>query len=308
MRGEKGFALVITLIVTMLLVALLAEFVNDVYVDTSHSHNFVATQQAAILAESGVAGGVKLLQIDLARHPSYSSLQDLWAKPQSYDAGEGTVTVTIEEETAKLNLNNACNTQGVRNDYTDIASRLINRLQLSPDLVETLVDWVDENDTPHPGGAETTYYGALKIPYNAKNAPLETVEELQLLKGFTPEALTKLKGYVTVYGAFDTEPFTKININTAPKEVIASLDDKLSESLVERILDYRKTKVIKTLADIPGMDTFVMSLQGKVGFRGAVYRVRSEGRVGESVSVAEAVVRVGEGFGAQPAVLYWREY
>ena len=313
MRGEKGFALVIALIVTALLVALLAEFVNEVYVDTSHSHNFVAAQQAGILAESGVAGGIKLLQVSstLRLGEQYSSLLEPWAKPQKFDTDDGTVTVTIEEETGKLNLNTATSANGTANVYTQMFSRLLTRLKLSADLSDALLDWVDENETPHPGGAESSYYGTLKPPYPAKNARLETVGELALVKGFTPEALTKLTPCVTVYGnVSDAEFAGKINVNTAPKEVLASLDDRMTDDLIDRILDYRKTRPIKGMADfnsIAGIDAVSGAFADKITFIGTVYRIRSEGKVGESVAVTEAVVRTLGGT-ATPAVLYWREY
>lgn len=313
MRGERGFALVITLIVTALLVALLVEFVSEVYVDTSHSHNFVASQQASILAESGIAGGVKLLQVSSALRlgQSYSSLLEPWAKPQSYDSGAGTVTITIEEESAKLNLNTATSPKGVQNDYSLMALRLLKNLQVPVDLIDVLMDWVDENDEPKSGGAETSYYSTLKIPYKAKNARLETVEELALLKGYTPQILTKLRPCVTVYGSSSpNETVTKINVNTAPKEVLVSLDDKMSEDLVNRILDTRKTTPIKNQADflrIAGMDVLSPASLANITYGGSVYRIHAEGRVGESVSVAEAVVRMASGQ-SPPLILYWREY
>jgi general secretion pathway protein K len=310
-RGERGFALVITLIVTALLVALLVEFVSDVYVDTSHSHNFVASQQAGILAESAVAGGIQLLRLDLATHQGYSSLLDKWAQPQAYDAGEGTVTLSIEEESGKLNLNTATSPNGTPNAATQMAVRLLKKLQLSTDLADVLMDWVDENDAPLPGGAETSYYSSLKLPYAAKNARLETVGELALLKGYTPEVITKLRPCVTVYGsAADAEFATKINVNTAPREVLASLDDRMSDDLVDRIMEYRKTKPIKNLLElnsIPGIDAVSTAFVDKVTYSGSVYRIRSEGRVRDSVSAAEAVIRLGTGL-AQPTVIYWREY
>ena len=314
MRGERGFALVITLIVTALLVALLVEFVNEVYVDTSHSHNFVASQQAAILAESGIDGGVKLLQFAaLGRQgQNYSSLSEIWAKPQSYDSGEGTVTITIEEESGKMNLNQATSPNGTdnSNQTSAMALRLIRNLNLSSDLFDALMDWVDENDTPRSGGAESSYYTTLKFPYHAKNARLETVEELALVKGFTPEVLTALRPLVTVYGSSDNnEPVTKINVNTAPREVLASLDDKMSDDLVNRILDYRKTTPIKNLADfnsIAGIDAVSTGFVDKITFGGNVYRIHAEGKVGESVAVAEAVIRIA-GL-SLPGFLYWREY
>lgn len=313
MKGEKGFALVITLIVTALLVALLVEFVNEVYVDTSHSHNFVASQQAGILAESGVAGGIKLLQLSGAMrlNEPYSSLLEPWAKPQSFQADDGTVTITIEEETGKLNINTATSANGTAAPYyTPMLLRLLTRLKLSTDLADSLMDWVDENENPLPGGAENNYYGNQKLPYAAKNKRLETVDELALVRGFTPQALTTLRSLVTVYGnSNELEPATLINVNTAPKEVLAALDERMSDDLVQRILDFRKTRPIKGMADfnsIAGIDSVLPSFADKITFGGSVYRIRSEGKVGESVAVAEAVVRTSGS--ATPAVLYWREY
>jgi general secretion pathway protein K len=308
MKRERGFALVITLIVTALLVALLVEFVNEVYVDTSHSHNFVASQQASILAESGIAGGIKLLQVSnaiTAKQGGFTSLLDPWAKPQSYDAGAGSVTISIEEESGKLDLNAATSQTGTPDPfYSDAAKRLLTKLELPQDLYETLMDWVDTDDTPQPGGAETTYYSALKHPYQAHNNRLDTFEELALVKGFTPQVLNKLRSCVTVYGSGFVA--AQININTAPKELLAALDDKLmSGDLVERILEYRKTKPIKSLADVPGLNDLTQ-LSLKVVFKGSIYRIHAEGKVGESVSVAEAVVTNVDTL--KPTVLYWREY
>jgi general secretion pathway protein K len=312
MRGNKGFALVITLIVTALLVALLAEFVNEVYVDTSHSHNFVASQQASILAESGIDGGVKLLQLaaTLRMGQSYSALTEVWAKPQSYDSGNGTVTIRIEEESGKLNLNTATNPKGTQNEYSLMVARLLKNLQLSPDLLDVLMDWVDDDDTPKPGGAETSYYMTLKTPYRAKNARLETFEELALLKGYTPKILTTLRPLVTVYGGSDNAEFaTKINVNTAPKEVLAALDDKMSDDLVNRIIDHRTTTPIKNqkeFLEIAGTEALTPAALSNIAYGGKVYRIFAEGRVGESVSVAEAVVRMQSMSNA--SVIYWREY
>jgi len=311
MRGERGFALVITLVVTALLVALLAEFVNEVYVDTSHSHNFVASQQAGILAESGIAGGIQLLQFSKLKRQGqpYSSLLELWARPISYDAGVGTVTISIEEESGKLDLNSATTLTGEPVlFYKETAQRLLANLKLPPELYEVLADWVDkEPATPRTNGAETSYYSTLKPPYQAHDGRLDTVEELALLKGFTPEVLTKLRSCVTVYGQIPGAVLqVPININTAPKELLLALDKTMTSSLVDEILEYRKSKPIKNLADIAGLGNLAQSLQGYVVCKGTIYRIRAEGKVGESVSVAEAVVTDVDNL--KPTVLYWREY
>jgi hypothetical protein len=75
--------------------------------------------------------------------------------------------------------------------------------------------------------------------------------------------------------------------------------------MVTRILDYRKTKPIKTLSDIPSLGSPPASLLGMITFHGSVFRIRAEGKVGECVSVAEAVVGLQNG---SSQILYWREY
>ncbi|QXE89421.1 type II secretion system minor pseudopilin GspK [Geomonas subterranea] len=313
MRGERGFALVIALIVTTLLVALLAEFVNEVYVDTSHSHNFVASQQAGVLAESGVTGGIKLLQLSSTLRTGgeqCSSLLEPWAQPRTIDVENGTVSIAIEEESGKLDLNAATSQTGTPDPFQkDALLRLFDNLKLSRDLYDPLADWVDTDDTPRPNGAEKNYYGALKTPLLVHNDKLDTLEELALVKGYTPEVLAKLRGLVTVYGVANgtSASAALININTAPKEVLMSLDDSLmTGDQVAQILEYRKTKVIKTLADVFGSSTLTQALSLKVGFKGSIYRIRSEGKVGESVRIVEAVVSDVEA--TQPRILYWREY
>lgn len=306
MKDERGFALVITLIITALLVALAAEFVDEVYVDTSLSHNFVAGQQASILAASGVEGNVRLLQLTQEKQ-SYTSLLDNWAKPLKIEDEQGSLLVTIEEESGKLNLN-CMLTQPT---MPEMVTRLFKNLGLSSDLVVTLHDWIDEGDDPPPAGAETSYYNGLKPPYAAKNSKLETLEELSLVKGFAGKAFERLRPFVTIYYPdTPTAMAAKININTAPPEVIAALADGMTKELTDQVLEYRKTTPFKDTSElgtkIPGLDRIATpTVQAQTTIKGAVYRIRSEARVRETTRVVEAVVRIS---GMQSAVLYWREF
>ena len=309
MKGERGFALVITLIVTALLVALLVEFVSEVYVDASHSHNFVASQQAGILAESGIAGGIKILAMSaLVRHAqnqTASSLSEQWAQPFFYDAGVGTVAITIEEESGKLDLNAVTSPNGttLANFYGQTARLLLTTLQLSPNLYDTLSDWVGDGDSPRPNGAKNNYYSTLTPPYQTHNQKLNTFEELALVKGYTPQVLTLLRSCTTVYPLSGIS--APININTAPRELLLALDPKMTNRLVDEIIAQRKVKPITSLNDLADLGNLVQ-LNGNVVFLGSIYRIHAEGKVGESVSVAEAVVTNVEQ--QKPTVLYWREY
>ena len=60
---------------------------------------------------------------------------------------------------------------------------------MTVDTADAILDWLDEDDDPRQYGAEYDYYGGLAEPYAPKNGPLESLEELLLVRGVTPELL-----------------------------------------------------------------------------------------------------------------------
>jgi general secretion pathway protein K len=306
-KSERGFALVITLIITALLIAVTTEFIHDVFVETTLLHGYEDAQQASLLADSGIQGGVKVLTLALSSQ-SYTSLLDGWAAPQVFQDERGSLQLSISEESAKLDLNSIVFPNGTLNeDYYGIAERLLNRLGLPVDLADAAADWIDSDDSTRSGGAESPFYQALPTPYLAKNAPLETYEELRMVSGFNDTILSKLNPYVTVYAESQGAPYSKVNINTAPEELLVALDDQMTDDLAGRIIDYRKQTPIKTpseITQISGMESIGIAVQGKISVKGTVFRIQSRAQVKDTVRIIEAVVRV---VGTDSKVLYWRE-
>ncbi len=61
---------------------------------------------------------------------------------------------------------------------------------MTDDVANSILDWIDPNTTdPRPNGAKNLYYGTLNPPYRCKNGPLDSLEELLLVKGVTPQLL-----------------------------------------------------------------------------------------------------------------------
>ncbi|MCC9658219.1 type II secretion system minor pseudopilin [Rhodopirellula halodulae] len=56
-------------------------------------------------------------------------------------------------------------------------------------IANAILDWLDEDTEPRENGAEDEYYTALATPYAAANGPLQSVEELLLVRGVTPQLL-----------------------------------------------------------------------------------------------------------------------
>jgi DNA uptake protein ComE-like DNA-binding protein len=80
----------------------------------------------------------------------------------------------LTDEASKLNLNTAAETN------------LLKLPVLTPALVQSLLDFWDADDTARAEGAEQEYYDGLPRPYTVRNGPLDTIEELLLVRGFTP--------------------------------------------------------------------------------------------------------------------------
>jgi len=99
---------------------------------------------------------------------------------------EERVRFGIVPESAKLNINVASPEQ-----LTSLFSGLLDPMEVViAELVDSLLDWRDGDQEQRDDGAESDYYQQLKpVGYVAKDGPFETVEELLLVKGFTPAVL-----------------------------------------------------------------------------------------------------------------------
>ncbi|HEY2786137.1 MAG TPA: hypothetical protein VGJ05_14315 [Fimbriiglobus sp.] len=90
------------------------------------------------------------------------------------------------DEQGKLNINTL-----IKLDPTGevLYAALMLLPNMTEDVADAIVDWVDADDTPRTSGAESDYYAGLTPPYQAKNGPLNSIDELLLVKGVTPQLL-----------------------------------------------------------------------------------------------------------------------
>lgn len=307
MKGEKGFALVLTLVVTALMVAAAVELIHQVYVDTSLNRSFRDGQQASLLAESGAYGGIKLLQMVISGK-SYTSLSDKWAVPFKQEDETGRIEITITEESGKINLNALIKANNVDLD-TDVAlpilTNLGTQLQIPQSVWNALADWIDTDDLPRPNGAETPYYKSLNPPYSARNGRMMTVNELTLVKGFTPDMVAKLSPFVTVYANQASSLVAQnvtVNVNTAPKEVLMALDNRITDRMAEQILEQRQLAPFKAVGELSSrVDPLFTSVKG-LTCQGTVFRITARGFVKDAARTVEAVYRT------DGTILSWQEY
>lgn len=91
----------------------------------------------------------------------------------------------LEDESARLNLNSLL----TADQYAENGGRevLMSLPTMTEEVADAILDWIDEDDEPREYGVEADYYTGLQPAYLPKNGPLETVEELLLIKGVTPQ-------------------------------------------------------------------------------------------------------------------------
>jgi type II secretory pathway component PulK len=88
----------------------------------------------------------------------------------------------VIDEAGRINLNALVLLDPSGKIAHDVLMKLPN---MTEDVANSIIDWIDADEEPRAGGAETSYYSALTPSYRCKNGPLDSLEELLLVKGVT---------------------------------------------------------------------------------------------------------------------------
>jgi type II secretory pathway component PulK len=247
----------------------------------------------------------------------YDFLDDASSSRRELAGGTTKVHYGLIDEERKINVNTA---------DTAVMERLFEFLlggdeTRAQDLAAVITDWRDadsELSTP-VGSAEDSFYRNLTYsPYEAKDAPLEALDELRLVKDMDANSMEKLKDYLTVFGD------GKININTAPKAVLWALG--MGTYLTDKVLSYRSGKdkafwteddnvfksapnIVSDLSQFTSLsDSEVADLTRIVDqflkVQSEKYMVRAVAHLSNRRNTSEAVAVVDRG----GDILYWHEF
>ncbi|MBX3117532.1 MAG: general secretion pathway protein GspK [Fimbriimonadaceae bacterium] len=178
-RKDSGGVFIMTLIVLVGLVAIVASFAATQRVSYMARQNRIDHIRAELMAESGVQRAMAELELIEAGTPT--TTQDEWALlgnagSDRFVVAEGSIRIQIVDASARVDLNTAAQEQ-------------LQRLPLTNEQVESLLDWRSPETAPRPEGAKDEYYNNLEYAYNAALRPFITVDELLLVRGFTPATL-----------------------------------------------------------------------------------------------------------------------
>lgn len=241
---QRGSVLVAVLAIILLLTFMVTRFMEEAIDDLEYRAIFSEPSDVRSFAYSMLEVAMATVQeVALIDDGKLYAGEQGWSNPIEY-AGiqiphNWQVSIEIQDEGGKLPLNT-------------MEEALLNRLLeeeldfdfgTARELSSTLLDWIDADDISRLNGAESEDYLRNDPPHRAANAPLQSIDELRLLKvwedeffdelGQPNERFLQLSNMVSV---INTGP---VNLNTASQPVlgILALEDGWQEDYIFDGLD-----------------------------------------------------------------------
>ncbi|MEB6675795.1 type II secretion system minor pseudopilin GspK [Acinetobacter haemolyticus] len=240
-KSQHGVAL-LTILVMVALATILAATIAKRQSNSAENTGYLMRQNQSLLyAKSAEAFFAELLIQDNESGKNIDHLQESWAKPMpAFPVEDGYVSGRLVDESGKFNLNNLLKSDGSVDDSARRwFERLLQRVGLPAELSQAVIDWQDSDDEPTGAmGAESNYYQGLEPAYLTPNTKFHSIEELKLVRGFEGKNYDLIKNYISAL----PEP-TKVNINTAPALLLASIDPRVDVNTVDQELKAKQANL-----------------------------------------------------------------
>lgn len=250
--SKEGSALIVTLWVLIILSLLVGSFAFDMTIESGITSYYRKRLKAQFLARAGVEYAKQLLDNSFKADASETAPdggEEQWVRSINLSRGmgvsvdqalgDGKFLLEILPEQGRRNVNTLSD-----EDWEEVLDQGGVPQDLWPALIDCFLDWTDDNDEHQLNGAESDDAFYEQRGYECKNAPLDTVDELLLIKGFEPEIVyggTTEDGEVLegIAHLLTTWGDGKVNVNTASREVLLTVPG-LEEFDVDDIIEGRK--------------------------------------------------------------------
>jgi type II secretory pathway component PulK len=212
-NGRKGVVLLIVLVVIVMLSLAAYQYSGWMTSEYKADRTEMRQAQARALATSGINYVMAMLAnpSTYANNLSYNPYNNpLFQEQGSPESGPGRFSIVAPidpsdpnygpgarayrfgavDESGKININALLQLDPTGNIAKQILMALPNPTNADLDSIsDAILDWLDPDENPRTNGAESNYYSSLNPPYYCKNGPLDSFEELLLVKGVTPQLL-----------------------------------------------------------------------------------------------------------------------
>jgi len=293
-RTARGVAFVLVMWVIAMLSVLLGSFAMIAYTEGMQSRHLFDTTTARYAAEAGL----NLAAFGLSK----GTVEEKWiadGRPYTFVFDEVEVEISITDDSGKIDINTA-DVLMLRNLFVGAG---VDESQ-AEELADAIQDWRDPDDLRLPLGAELSDYKAIDLPYGPRNAPFETLSELQQVLGMNYEIYMKIEPAITMYSGRGTP-----SAAFAPLEAllaIPGMTPEYAQQLIEQRQQLGPGELNTGMSGLVLPDgTPVMADGG-----GLTYSVKSRAKLPNGASsMLDATIRMGgmNSAGRPFVVLRWRD-
>lgn len=253
MRDDGGFVLVSVLWLLALLTLIMLVLLTAVRLDVRATGQLAGHAEAEALAD-GLMRLVALRLGDRDRRPLAAGLARDGAVIRC-EHGDAAVAIAVADVGGLVDLNAAS---------PSLFEWLLRGLGVAPEravaLAAAIADFRDQDDVPGVNGAESAAYRAAGLGHGPKNAPFETVTELDQVLGMDLALLNRLRVMATVHSR---QP--GIDPNVAPPELLSAAAAAAAASSRTNVAAASATLGAPSTTDIPS--------EFRVSSRARAYRV-----------------------------------
>lgn len=199
---RQGSVLLLVLIVVMLLSFSLYSFSELMLVQYEATRSSLTQLQLRQLAESGIVASSDLLAKRSGKerpNVAYSPDQFRHIRVTTTDTAAAMYSVLsglpeqgqepvfgLADESSRLNINGL---SLKLDDRASVRQRLTRLPRMTNHIADAILDWIDSDDEPSDYGAESSWYASQYPPYRPRQGHIESLHELLLVRGVTPELL-----------------------------------------------------------------------------------------------------------------------
>jgi type II secretory pathway component PulK len=242
--------LILAVFAVVLLTVLVVGIAAAVRVELLASRSGVGRMQSLYLAQAGLNEARAVLVYD---DQTLDALTDDWGPDaespldQPHKIGEGFYQVRVSDACGRIDINEA--------DLTTLTM-----LTGDEAAAAAIIDWRDADGTVvTPEGAEASYYLSLPYPYAPRNGPFQTVGELLLVRGVTPQlffgtrdhpGLVDLVTVDSLSSNTDASGGPKIGLNEFRNWGEEAFQNYVRTKLGSALTDYETNSIFQGLSDL----------------------------------------------------------
>ncbi len=225
---ERGFALV-----TVLWAAIILAVVVESVLITGRTEARLARDHTELAELDAIADAALNITILRLLDPSAAAQPPVDSTPFVISFAGHQLRVSVQDEAGKIDLNMA---QG------EVLHRLLTSVgvdvEVADGLVDKILDWREPGAARRLNGAKAADYRRAGFSYGPRNGPFESVAELKLVMGMTPQLFSLIAPALTVYSQ---TPW--VDPDLAPRYVLLALSGNAGGAVAQAAAATAQTRL-----------------------------------------------------------------